>query len=110
MLRRKGSIRSINHAFPYLARGCIVVIALVAVLASELSVSATSTASVVSSANIVDRSQKGDRLHLAPTFFRKNLPLKQTGISTQALPEACESVSSPLAHSKSADVATRCLS
>ena len=89
------------------------VLAVVAIITSELSVSTTSSASsVVSPANIVDRSQKGDRLHLAPTFFRAtaNLPQKQIGVSNQALPGGCESASSPLAHSKSADVAKRCLS
>jgi hypothetical protein len=112
MLSRNGSVRSINRAFPYLARGCIVVAAAVAIITSELSVStASSVSSVVSPANIVDRSQKGDRLQLAPTFFRTtaNLPQQQIGVSNQALPDGCESASSPLARSKS-DVATRCLS
>ena len=92
MLNRKGSIRSINRAFPCLAIGCIAVLAVVAIITSELSVAtASSVSSAVSSANIVDRSQKGDRLQLAPTFFRTTASL-------------------PLAHSKSADVAKRCLS
>ena len=68
------------------------VLAVVAIITSELSVSTASSVSfAVSSANIVDRSQKGDRLQLVPTFFRTTASL-------------------PLAHSKSADVAKRCLS
>jgi hypothetical protein len=112
MLSRKGPVRSINRAFPYLARGCVVVLAGVAIITSGLSVLTTSSASVVSPANVMDRSQKGDRLQLAPTFFRTtaNLPQKQIGVSNHALPDGCEAVSSPLAHSKSADVAKRCLS
>ena len=89
------------------------VLAVVAIITSELSVAtASSVSSAVSSANIVDRSQKGDRLQLAPTFFRTtaNLPQKQIGVSNQALSEGCDPVGSPLAHSKSADVAKRCLS
>ena len=80
------------------------VLAVVAIITSELSVSTASSVSfAVSSANIVDRSQKGDRLQLAPTFFR-------IGVSNQALSKGCDPVGSPLAHSKSADVAKRCLS
>jgi hypothetical protein len=113
MLSRKGPVRSINRAFPYLARGCLVVLAGVVIITAGLSVSTISSASsVVSPANIVDRSQKGDRLQLAPMFFRTtaNLPQKQTGVSNHALPEGCESVSSPLARFKSADIGIRCLS
>jgi hypothetical protein len=111
MLSRKGSVRSIDRAFPYLARGCIVILAGVAIIMGELSVSTTSPASSVVGP-IVDRSQKADRLQLSPTFFLETakLPLKHTAVSNQALPDGCESVSSPLAHSKSAGVAARCLS
>jgi hypothetical protein len=64
---------------------------------------------VVSPANIVDRSQKSDRLQLAPTFFRTtaNLPQQQIGVSDQALPDGCESASSPLAHSRAGVYCTR---
>jgi hypothetical protein len=70
---------------------------------------------VVSSAEIVNRAQKGDRLPLAPTLHRNtvNLPLnrtEQTGSSDQALPVGCETVGGPLAHFPSAHIAGYCLS
>jgi hypothetical protein len=107
---RNGLFKSINRAFPYLGRGCVVVLAAVSIITTELSVSTTWSAasSVVSSAEIVNRAQKGDRLPLAPTLSVK--PTEQTGLSDQALPVGCESVGSPLAHSPSAHIARGCVS
>ena len=76
---RNGLFKSINRAFPYLGRGCIVTLAVVSIITAERSVSTTWSAasSVVSSAEIVNRAQKGDRLPLAPALHRNtvNLPL-----------------------------------
>ena len=113
---RNGLFKSINRAFPYLGRGCIVTLAVVSIITAELPVSTTWSAasSVVSSAEIVNRAQKGDRLPLAPLYRNTvNLPLNRTEptrFSDQALPIGCESVSSPLAHSPLTHVAGRCLS
>jgi len=108
MLSRRGPVQSIIRAFPYLGKGCIVILAAVAIITSGLSVATTSSAfSVVSPADIVDRSHKGDRLPgYAYTALKST---KQTG-SNNHLPVGCEAVTSPLTHSASANIARRCLS
>jgi hypothetical protein len=105
--------KSINRAFPYLGRGCIVIFSVVSIITTGLSASTTWSAasSVVPSTDIVDRTQKGDRLPLHRNTV--TLPLKrieQTGFSNQGLPVGCEAVGSPLAHASLAHVAGRCLS
>jgi hypothetical protein len=45
MLGRRGSVQSIIRAFPYLSKGCIVILAAVAIITSGLSVATTSSAS-----------------------------------------------------------------
>jgi hypothetical protein len=62
---------------------------------------------VVSPADIVDRSHKGDRLPVMPIPALKST--KQTG-SNSHLPVGCEAVVSPLTHSASAHIARSCLS
>jgi hypothetical protein len=44
MLIRRGIVSAINHTFPYLSRGFIVILALVVVITSELSASTTRSA------------------------------------------------------------------
>jgi hypothetical protein len=107
---RNGLFKSINRVFPYLGRGCVVVLAAVSIITAELSVSTTWSAasSVVSSAEIVNRAQKGDRLPLMPTLPVK--PTEQIGFSDQALPVGCEGVSSPFTHPKFWRIARHCLS
>lgn len=102
--------KSINRAFPYLGRGCIVTLAVVSIITTELSVSTTwsSASSVVSSSDTVNRAHKGDRLPLIPMLPVK--PTEQIGFNDQALPVGCEAVSSPLAHSRSAHIARGCVS
>jgi len=109
MLSRRGPVQSIIRAFPYLGKGCIVILAAVAIITSGLSVATTSSAfSVVSPADIVDRSHKSDRLlPVMPTPTLKST--KRTG-SNNHLPVGCEAVTSPLTHSASANIARRCLS
>jgi hypothetical protein len=105
---RSGLFKSINRAFPYLGRGCIVILAMVSIITTELSVSTTwSAASSVSSTETVNRTQKGERLPLVPTLQRNtvNLPLGH-----DELPVGCESLGGPLAHSPLAHISGRCLS
>ena len=55
------------------------VLGVVAIITTELSVSTASSVSfAVSSANIVDRSQKGDRLQLAHVFSDYRKPAAET--------------------------------
>jgi hypothetical protein len=108
MLGRRGPVKSIIRAFPYLGRGCIVILAAVAIITSELSVSTTSSTSVVSPTHVVDRTTKGDRLPLIPALPVK--PTEQIGFRDRALPVGCEAVGSLLARSRSAHIARRCLS
>ena len=107
MLGRRGPIQSIIRAFPYLGKGCIVILAAVAIITSGLSVSTTSSASsMVSPADIVDRTTKGDRLPVIPTPLRST---NRTG-SNHHLPVGCEAVTSLLTHWSSAHIGRRCLS
>jgi hypothetical protein len=110
MVSRAGPVQSVIHAFPYLGRGVIVALAVVSIITTELSVSTTWSAasSVGSSAEVVNRAQKGDRLPLVPMLPAK--PTEQIGFNDQALPVGCEAVSSPLAHSRSAHIARGCVS
>ena len=108
-----GLFKSVNRAFPYLGRGCFVILSAVSIIATELSASTTWSAasSVVPSTNIVDRTQKSDRLPLHQNTVTS--PLKgreQTGFGGQALPVGCEAVGSPLTHFPLAHIAGRCLS
>jgi hypothetical protein len=93
---RSGRLESINRAFPYLSRGFIVVLALVAAITSELSASTTWSAppSAISSLEVVDRAHKADRL-----------PLRRIERAEHELPVGCESVvgsftRSPLTHAR----------
>jgi hypothetical protein len=65
-LVRSGLFKSINRNFPYLTRGSIVILALVVIVTSELSASATWPAapSAIPSVEVVNRTYKGDRLPL----------------------------------------------
>jgi hypothetical protein len=110
---RSGAINSVNRAFPYLGRGCVLVVAAVSIVTTELSVATTWSAApstVVSSTTAVNRTQKGDRLRLLPMLPVK--PTEQIGLNDQALPVGCEAVTSPLtlAHSRLAHTAGACVS
>jgi benzoylformate decarboxylase len=63
---RSGPFKSINRVFPYLGRGCIVILAMVFIVTAELSVSTTWSAasSMATSMETVNRTHKGDRLAL----------------------------------------------
>ena len=108
MFDQRGLVQSIIRAFPYLGRGCVVILAAVAILASGLSASTISSASsVVSPADIVDRTTKGDRLPLVPTLPTKSI---EPALSMHRLPVGCEAAASPLSHPSSAHIARHCLS
>ena len=94
MLIRRGIVSAINHTFPYLSRGFIVILALVVVITSELSASTTWSAapSPVPAVDVVSRAHKADRL-----------PLPRIERADHELPVGCESVvgsftRSPLTH------------
>jgi hypothetical protein len=100
---RSGSFKSINHVFPYLGRGCIVILAMVFIVTAELSVSTTwSAASMTApSTQTVDRAAKGDRLPLH----------RHTVLNSPAkLPVGCESVISSVDSSPLAQMARSCQS
>jgi hypothetical protein len=106
---RSGSFKSINHVFPYLGRGCIVILAMVFIITAELSVSTSWSAasSMATSTETVNRTHKADRLplpalHRDSVNFRLEHPAK--------LPIGCESVASFLARSPLAQIAGRCVS
>ena len=113
MFIRGGLFKPVNRTFPYLGRGCIVILSAVSIITTELSASTTWSAvsSVVPSRNIVDRTQKSDRLPLHRNTVTSLLKgPEQTGFRGQALPVGCEAVGSPLAHFPLAHIAGRCLS
>ena len=97
---RSGRFKSINLAFPYLSRGFIVVLALVAAITSELPASATWSAapSAIPSLEVVDRAHKTDRL-----------PLPRIERADHELPVGCESVVGFFTRSPLTHVARDCL-
>jgi hypothetical protein len=107
---RSGPFKSINRSFPYLGRGCIVILAMVLIITAELSASTTwsATSSMAPSMQTVDRAKKGDRLLPFPALHRDtvNFPLK----SPAKLPVGCESVVSSFPRSPLTETAGYCLS
>jgi hypothetical protein len=97
---RSGLFRSINHTFPYLSRGFIVILALVAAITSQLSASTTWSAapSPIPSFGVVDRAHKSDRL-----------PLSRIERADHELPVGCESVVGSFTRSPLTHVARDCL-
>src|SRR5262249_28666774 len=97
---QSGRFKSINRAFPYLSRGFIVVLALVAAITSQLSASTTWPAapSPIPSLEVLDRAHKADRLSL-----------RRIERADHELPVGCESVVGSFAHSPSTHVARDCL-
>ena len=98
---RNGLLKSINRNFPYLSKGCIVILALVVIVTGELSASTTWSAapSAIPSVEVVNRTHKGDRL-----------PLPRIERADHELPVGCESVASPIVRSPLTHVARDCLS
>jgi hypothetical protein len=110
---RSGTFQSTGRSCPYSVRGWCVVLALAAItIALEVSVAAVWSAASAPSVEIVNR--KGDRLPLVPAFPAVNQPLETkfpgTCGSQHQLPDGCESLASPLAHSPVAHIAGRCVS
>ena len=106
---RSGPFKSINRGFPYLGRGCIVILAVVLIITAELSVSTSWSAasSMATSMETVNRTHKTDRLplpalHRDSVNFRLEHPAK--------LPVGCESVASSITRSPLAETARYCLS
>jgi len=99
---RSGLFKSINRAFPYLGRSCIVTLAVVSIITTELSVSTTWSAApsaIPSMEGVVNRTHKGERL-----------PLPRIERADHALPVGCESVVSSFPRSSLNHIARHCLS
>jgi len=97
-----GLFKPINRAFPYLGRGCIVMLAAVSIITTGLSVSTTWSASpsaIPSMDEGVNRTSKGDRL-----------PLPRIERADHKLPIGCESVVGSFARSSLSHIAWHCLS
>ena len=97
---RTDLVSSINRGFPYLARGCIVVLAIVFIVTAELLASTTGSASSATALSMqtVERAHKTDRL-----------PLHRHTVSMK-LPEGCELVVTSVANSPLAQMARNCQS
>ncbi len=103
------SLKAISRGFPYLGRGCIVVLAMGLIASAELSVATSWSAasSVTPSMEAVNRTHKGDRL--LPTAIRRNTPSFRLERPVE-LPVGCESVVSSVDRSPMAHMARHCLS
>jgi hypothetical protein len=78
------------------------------IIGLEVSVAAARSG-VEPSGNIVNRTLKGHRLPLVPVkHLEINIPLAPAAVSELA--DGCESLVSPLAHSRLANIARRCVS
>jgi hypothetical protein len=97
---RTDLVSSINRGFPYLRRGCIVVLAIVFTVTAELLASTTWSASSATALSVqtVLRAHKTDRL-----------PLYRYTVATK-LPEGCESIVGSVANSPLAQMARNCQS
>ena len=94
---RSDLVSSINRGFPYLGRGCIVVLAMVLIVTTELASTTWSAFSGTAlSMQTVERAHKTDRLPL----HRDTVAMK--------LPEGCESVLSSVDGSPLAQMARSC--
>jgi len=103
-----------GRALRYFISGCSVLLAIVSiVIGIELSV-ATASSRAAPSTEIINRTQKGDRLPVVPALRQNpvNRPpeVNLARIPDQDLADGCESLASPLAHSPLAQIAGRCLS
>jgi len=115
---RSDLLSSTGRALRYLVSGCSVLLAIVSiVIGIEVSV-ATASSGAAPSTEIINRTQKGDRLLLVPELHRNpvdrppevNLPRMHRLAPDQDLADGCESSVSPLARSPLAQIAGRCLS
>ena len=95
---RSDLVSSKNRRFPYLGRGCIVVLAMVLIVTAELLASTTWSASSATALSMqtVERAHKTDRLPL----HRDTVAMK--------LPQGCESVVSSVDSSPLAQMARTC--
>jgi hypothetical protein len=109
MYMRSGPFKSVNRSFPYLGRGCIVILATVLIITAELSVSTSWSAasSMATSMETVNRTHKGDRLPL-PALHRDSVNFRLEHAAK--LPVGCESVVSSFPRSPLAETAGYCLS
>ncbi len=87
MYTRGSLLKSVNRGFPYLARGCVVILAMVLVVTAQLSASTIRSAASIPAAftETVDRANKQDRLpvHRDTVSLPVQRPVK--------LPVACNS-------------------
>ena len=103
MYTRDGLFECVNRGFPYLARGCVVILAMLFVVTAELSASTSWSAVSIPapSTQTVDRAAKRDRLPLH----------RHTVLNSPAkLPVGCESVISSVDGSPLAQMARTCQS
>jgi hypothetical protein len=107
---QSGSSRS------FLVGGLAAALAILSIVIDlEVSVGAARSA-VESSAEIVTRTRKGDRLPLPPAFYvnavtkSREINVPRAPASDSKLADGCESLVSSLAHSPLARVAGRCVS
>ena len=115
---RSDLFSSTGRALRSFISGCSVLLAIVSVVIGiEVSV-AKAFSGAAPSTEIINRTQKGDRLPVAPALRQNpinrppevNLPRMRILAPDQDLADGCESLASPLAHSPLAQIAGRCLS
>ena len=113
---RSDLFSSTGRALRYFISDCSVLLAIVSiVIGIEVSV-ATAFSGAAPSTEIVNRTQKGDRLPVIPALHQNpvNRPpevnLLRILAPDQDLAAGCESLASPLAHFPLAQIAGRCLS
>lgn len=108
-----GSFQSILCGSRYFAGACGIVLATASIIV-DLEVSVAPAGSASKPPAIIAR--KGDRLPLAPAFYRTavghslNIGIPSTPPSNSKLADGCESLVSSLAHSPLKHIAGRCLS
>ena len=113
---RSDLFSSTGRALGYLVSGCSVLLAIVSIVIGIEVSAATASSGAAPSTEIINRTQKGDRLPVVPALHRNpvNQPprvnLRLMPAPDRGLADGCEPLASPLAHSPLAQIAGRCLS
>jgi len=113
---RSDLFSSTGRGLQYLVGGCSVLLATVSIVIGIEVSAATASSGAAPSTEIINRTQKGDRLPLVPALHEdpssRLLEVNFPRISApdRGLADGCEPLASPLAHSALAQIAGRCLS
>ena len=113
---RREAFRAVGGTARYVIACCSVLLALASMAIRTEGSGGAASSGLVATAQIVDRTHKGDRFPLIPASSGKAIdPAPQvnaphTPAFRGGLPHGCEPLASSLTHSRLAEIAGRCVS